>query len=284
MAISDTNLSNVASVVNKVEQGITSATEAETVVEQAQGVQTLASGFSTIFSLVQQESTSVATKGISKDGSNDFIESMQHSLLSNLGMGMAPTDSLQDGLKSLTSDASIEKLQSAFLVTLQQNLFTVKTTPEQGGENATGVEEVTAQKSEETSGGLELFTFGKNGVDMGDGFDTINVLNHVPVVSEIYKDFAGNEVSLISKLAGGYLYGGPTGLAFSALDMAAESVFDKSLSGLLANYNYAGIFGSNESDLTESSNTTQVTNDREPDATIYWPNTYVPDYKKTASE
>ena len=55
--------------------------------------------------------------------------------------------------------------------------------------------------------------FGENGFDFGDLLDVINPLQHLPIISSIYRTLTGDEISPASRLAGGALFGGPIGFA-----------------------------------------------------------------------
>ncbi len=48
-----------------------------------------------------------------------------------------------------------------------------------------------------------------------DFIDIINPLQHIPVVSTIYRDLTGDTISAPARIAGGMLYGGPLGFASS---------------------------------------------------------------------
>lgn len=295
MAISNTSISNnnLASVaLEQVDQNLA---KSETAIEIKQGLeqaQTIASGFTTIFSLLQQstETNSKSQSGEKQD--EKLIDSFQGSLLGSLGVGGVTGDTLEKQLKSLTSDESIEKLQAAFLVNLQQSLFTAKSVSaetESKGEGAP-VEDTQEQQSLTAIQALEKLSFGKDGLEANDGFDTVNVLNHVPVVSELYKNVSGHDISGISKLAGGYLYGGPTGLVFSALELTTQSLFDTSISGLITNFNYSQLFGTAQPQQEQQSEqssfavkpTEQLATEKESVNTIYWPNRYVRDSESSA--
>ena len=54
--------------------------------------------------------------------------------------------------------------------------------------------------------------FGADGFDFGDLVDVINPLQHLPVISSIYRTLTGDEISPASRLAGGAFFGGPIGL------------------------------------------------------------------------
>lgn len=288
MAISNSSISNnnLASVaLEQVDQNLSKSETATEIKQGLEQAQTIASGFTTIFSLLQQNSE-VDNKNQKDDKQEDkLINSFQGSLLGSLGVGGVTGDSLEKQLKSLTSDESIEKLQAAFLVNLQQSLFTAKaasTETEQTGESAP-VANTQEQQNLTAMDTLKKLSFGKDGLEANDGFDTVNVLNHVPVVSELYKNASGHDISGISKLAGGYLYGGPTGLVFSALELTTQSLFDTSISGLITNFNYGQLFGSEQAqpkELAEQQSLTinsseELATAKESVNTIYWPNRYV---------
>ncbi len=53
--------------------------------------------------------------------------------------------------------------------------------------------------------------------------DVINPLQHIPVISTIYRAITGDEISPAAKLAGGTLFGGPIGAAAALASIAVES-------------------------------------------------------------
>lgn len=57
-----------------------------------------------------------------------------------------------------------------------------------------------------------------------DLLDVINPLQHIPVVSTIYRELTGDEIRAPAKLAGGALFGGVIGLAASAMDVILKEV------------------------------------------------------------
>lgn len=54
------------------------------------------------------------------------------------------------------------------------------------------------------------------GLEFGDLLDAVNPLQHLPVVSSIYREASGDGIGLPARLAGGFLFGGPMGLLGSA--------------------------------------------------------------------
>jgi hypothetical protein len=63
-----------------------------------------------------------------------------------------------------------------------------------------------------------------HGFSFGDFLDAINPLQHLPVVSTLYRKLTGDEMGDASKLIGDTLYGGPLGLATSLADTAFEKL------------------------------------------------------------
>ncbi len=74
---------------------------------------------------------------------------------------------------------------------------------------------------EEGGHGGEMF--GADGLTFGDFLDVINPLQHIPVVSSIYRAMTGDEISPGARIAGGALFGGPIGLAVAAVNAVVES-------------------------------------------------------------
>ena len=56
------------------------------------------------------------------------------------------------------------------------------------------------------------------GFSFFDMLDVINPLQHIPIVSSIYRHFTGDELHPAARVAGGALFGGPIGAALSGVD------------------------------------------------------------------
>ena len=198
----------------------------------------------------------VLTENISRN-TND-LSSMQNSLLSTLGLSALTGGDETTVLSQLisASDTSLENLQSSLLTNLQSSLFTAFTQPEtsliESGKaeseninlNETS-EPLTEQNSILTT--IGEFSFGDNGIDLTDGFDTVNILQHIPIISSIYQNTTGDTIDAAAKLGGGFLYGGTLGLTLSAVDLAVEYVSGTSLSDKVSNFNFSELFFSLES-------------------------------------
>ena len=64
--------------------------------------------------------------------------------------------------------------------------------------------------------------FGADGLTFDDLLDVINPLQHIPVVSTLYRHFTGDTIANGPRLAGGGLFGGLIGLAGAAVNIAIE--------------------------------------------------------------
>lgn len=82
--------------------------------------------------------------------------------------------------------------------------------------------------------------------DSGFGFDDlldiINPLQHIPVVSTIYRHLTGDKIETVPKLAGDTLYGGLTGFLCSLGDTLFTELTGKSVGDTV----YAALIGEDE--------------------------------------
>ena len=76
--------------------------------------------------------------------------------------------------------------------------------------------------------------------------DTVNPLQHIPGVSSIYQATTGDESNPLANMAGGFLFGGPIGLAAGAAKSFFEMVTGDSLMG-----HVASMFGEEEVPQTQ---------------------------------
>lgn len=70
--------------------------------------------------------------------------------------------------------------------------------------------------------GGETEFFGKDGFGFEGLLDVVNPLQQLPGISSIYREVSGDSISMVAKLAGGALFGGPVGF-FTSL---AGSLFE----------------------------------------------------------
>jgi len=69
--------------------------------------------------------------------------------------------------------------------------------------------------------------FGDDGFTFGDFLDIINPLQHIPIVSTIYRAVTGDKIDPGARLAGGGLFGGPIGLVASMISGMVEEATGK---------------------------------------------------------
>ncbi len=61
--------------------------------------------------------------------------------------------------------------------------------------------------------------------------DVINPLQHIPIVSTIYRKITGDEIAPAARLLGGGLFAGPLGLAAAAAGIVTEATTGRDLGG-----------------------------------------------------
>lgn len=71
--------------------------------------------------------------------------------------------------------------------------------------------------------------FGDDGFSFLDVLDIINPLQHIPVISTLYREATGDSLSAASRIAGGALFGGPIGAAASLVNVVVEEASGKDL-------------------------------------------------------
>ncbi len=85
---------------------------------------------------------------------------------------------------------------------------------------ASQAERGVSNSSNSSSAGTDFKPFGDDGLTFGDMLDVINPLQHIPVISTIYRSLTGDELSPAARIAGGALFGGPVGFIASAANSA----------------------------------------------------------------
>jgi len=67
--------------------------------------------------------------------------------------------------------------------------------------------------------------------DFGDLLDIVNPLQHIPIVSTLYREISGDEVGPVGRIAGGALFGGVIGAVSSLANVLIEEVSGRDLGG-----------------------------------------------------
>ncbi len=73
-----------------------------------------------------------------------------------------------------------------------------------------------------------------------DFLDMINPLQHIPVVSTIYRNITGDEMKPISRIVGGAVFGGPVGGSIGIMNTIIEH---ETGNDILGNVSYAAFGG-----------------------------------------
>lgn len=75
----------------------------------------------------------------------------------------------------------------------------------------------------------EFMPFGEDGLTFLDFLDIINPLQHIPIISTVYRYLTGDEISPASRIAGGALFGGIIGAAISVANVIVEYASGKDM-------------------------------------------------------
>ena len=78
---------------------------------------------------------------------------------------------------------------------------------------------------------IEKEIFGNDGFNFKDLIDIVNPLQHIPVVSTLYRDLTGDEISPASRIAGGSLFFGPIGAAVSTANVIIDKTTGDDIGG-----------------------------------------------------
>ncbi|MEQ8505405.1 MAG: hypothetical protein RIB80_08765 [Rhodospirillales bacterium] len=86
------------------------------------------------------------------------------------------------------------------------------------------------------SGGKEFKAFGDDGMTFLDLVDVVNPLQHIPVVSTLYRDLTGDTLDPAPRIMGGTLFMGPIGLVASVANVMVEHNTGKDMGGHVLAY------------------------------------------------
>jgi len=151
-------------------------------------------------------------------------------------------------LSNLVTDDAISLMQNQLLGALQNNVFAALTaaastsstdTAAQSSSSTAPSTTVEAASTETDLPTTSMFdsmmtsAFGEDGLGLQDGFDALNIVNHLPVVSDIYEATTSSHIAAASSMAGSFLYGGLGGLLYNAVDLTVEGLTGKSISNNL---------------------------------------------------
>lgn len=92
---------------------------------------------------------------------------------------------------------------------------------------ATALRTETPAKADTASGGTTMTTWQGKEFSFGDLLDLINPLQHIPIVSTIYRDITGDKIGQAAKITGDTLFGGVIGLVASLFDTSLQAATGK---------------------------------------------------------
>lgn len=95
-------------------------------------------------------------------------------------------------------------------------------------------------------GGFRLF--GKDGFSFWDLVDIVNPLQHIPVVSAIYRRISGDLLDPLPRLAGGALFGGIAGVVSAVANLVVTEATGRDIGGGVLALLENGIGGDDGSD------------------------------------
>jgi hypothetical protein len=78
-------------------------------------------------------------------------------------------------------------------------------------------------------GTTERLAFGDDGLTFGDVLDVVNPLQHIPVVSTVYREVTDDEISNLPRLLGSGLFGGLFSLAGAAVNVVVREFTGKDI-------------------------------------------------------
>jgi hypothetical protein len=85
--------------------------------------------------------------------------------------------------------------------------------------------------SQNAVSGTATAAFGEDGFTFGDLVDIINPLQHIPIVSTIYRKITGDEIAAGSRVIGDGLFGGALGFLSGLVNLAVEQETGKDIGG-----------------------------------------------------
>ncbi|MEZ9142303.1 MULTISPECIES: hypothetical protein [unclassified Shewanella] len=166
------------------------------------------------------------------------VDSLQQQILAETGLG-------NSSILSLNMNSSmITELQQGLLSSLQSSMLKTAVTNAVGENTLVSAkvssEEVSSLISnatpEESNIGEDIykFSFGEDGFDQKDVIDSVNILNHTPILSYIYQETTDTEISPASTLAGSLIYSDYVGAGSTAIKLIMDYFAETNAGGIAA--------------------------------------------------
>lgn len=97
-------------------------------------------------------------------------------------------------------------------------------------------QEVAFSEPTETGSDDVFSFFGDDGFSFGDLVDIVNPLQHIPLVSTVYRETTGDEISAGPRIMGSTLFFGPLGLASAVANVVVEENTGKDIGQHMASW------------------------------------------------
>ncbi|PKM18191.1 MAG: hypothetical protein CVV11_19090 [Gammaproteobacteria bacterium HGW-Gammaproteobacteria-15] len=156
------------------------------------------------------------------DNNTDFMQTLNSALdpnSENAEQQVGQLVSILSGQTDTTTMSSPDAMFAALTQNMMQSMVqaALEPTPEQAA----------AAAAELADPAPTAFADGSS-PGFGDALDIINPLQHIPLVSQYYRDWTGDDMGYISQVAGGAFWGGGVGVAASFVNLGLTSVMGKS--------------------------------------------------------
>ena len=216
--------------------------------------------FQQIFSAVLSGGGSNSQGDIDLSANNieEIITNSQQVLFGGLGLAI-PENGTFSKLDSTKLEDSVNKMQNALISSLKSSMqVTSELEPLANGEgrnqvllsfvgsaDGTEIEDASGRSIDEGAlstttqvleeiGPVQELAFGEDGAGTEDIIDTVNIFNHIPIVSGLYRGLTGaDEPSPASKILGAGLFAGPIGVGVASVGVGIEQFSDIKISELL---------------------------------------------------
>ncbi|MBT5416027.1 MAG: hypothetical protein HOK81_15615, partial [Rhodospirillaceae bacterium] len=107
-----------------------------------------------------------------------------------------------------------------------------------------------AASAEQASSGGRLDLWGGDEFSFNDLLDLVNPLQHIPIVSNLYRSLTGDQIGAVARIFGGAVLGGPIGAVSAVINSALDSSTGKDAGEhILALLNGEESFGGGEAPL-----------------------------------
>ncbi|MBR9728021.1 hypothetical protein ACFOD0_03300 [Shewanella intestini] len=160
------------------------------------------------------------------------VDALQQKMLADIGLN-------DDSFFSLAMDDNmVADFQQELLGSLQTSIIqnSIAMTAEQDKAAAQLADADNALDTEQQpslSQKVYDYAFGEDGLDENDILDSVNILNHTPIISNIYQQATGTQPSPASKLAGSLLYADYIGTGVMASKLATDYLSNSSDEGFI---------------------------------------------------